>query len=82
MPEALGMATRALGIGLEELDKPYPMGFLPVANDLQTLTMGYMDVAPNSSPRGSTVPCVTSGAKGPRTTCLGGAATSHVDMRV
>src|ERR1700683_1628270 len=38
---------QALGIGLEEFDYPYPVGFLPVVNDLQTLTMAYMDVPPS-----------------------------------
>jgi pimeloyl-ACP methyl ester carboxylesterase len=46
---------RALGIGLEEFDYPYPVGFLPVMNDLQQLTMGYMDVPPSSEANGSTV---------------------------
>jgi pimeloyl-ACP methyl ester carboxylesterase len=46
---------QALGIGLEEFEYPYPVGFLPVTNDLQSLTMGYMDVPPSSEPNGSTV---------------------------
>jgi pimeloyl-ACP methyl ester carboxylesterase len=46
---------QALGIGLEEFDYPYPVGFLPVTNDLQTLTMAYMDVPPRSEPNGATV---------------------------
>jgi pimeloyl-ACP methyl ester carboxylesterase len=46
---------RALGIGLEEFDYPYPVGFLQVTNDLQPLTMAYMDVPPISEANGSTV---------------------------
>jgi hypothetical protein len=46
---------QALGIGLEEFDYPYPVGFLPVVNDLQPLTMAYMDVPPSSETNGSTV---------------------------
>jgi pimeloyl-ACP methyl ester carboxylesterase len=46
---------QALGIGLEEFDYPYPVGFLAVENDLQSLTMAYMDVPPSSKANGSTV---------------------------
>jgi pimeloyl-ACP methyl ester carboxylesterase len=46
---------QALGIGLEEFAYPHPVGFFPVANDLQSLTMGYMDVPPSSEANGSTV---------------------------
>jgi pimeloyl-ACP methyl ester carboxylesterase len=46
---------QALGIGLEEFDYPYPVEFLPVANDLQPLTMAYMDVPPSSEANGATV---------------------------
>jgi pimeloyl-ACP methyl ester carboxylesterase len=46
---------QALGIGLEEFEYPYPVEFLPVANDLQSLTMAYMDVPPGSEANGSTV---------------------------
>jgi hypothetical protein len=46
---------QALGIGLEEFEYPYSVGFFPVANDLQSLTMGYMDVPPSSEANGSTV---------------------------
>jgi pimeloyl-ACP methyl ester carboxylesterase len=45
----------ALGICFEEFAYPYPVGFTPVQNDLQTLAMGYMDVAPESEPNGKTV---------------------------
>jgi hypothetical protein len=30
---------QALGIGLEEFEYPYPVGFFPVTSDLQSLTM-------------------------------------------
>jgi len=46
---------QALGIGLEEFEYPYRVRFFPVTNDLQSLTMGYMDVPPNAEPNGSTV---------------------------
>ncbi len=46
---------QALGIGLEEFEYPYPVGFFPVTNDLQTLTMAYMDVPPRAEPNGTTV---------------------------
>ncbi len=46
---------QALGIGLEEFDYPYPVALHPVVNDLQSLTMGYMDVPPSSEANGSTV---------------------------
>jgi hypothetical protein len=46
---------QAVGIGLEEFDYPYPVAFLPMVNDLQSLTMGYMDVPPTSKANGSTV---------------------------
>jgi pimeloyl-ACP methyl ester carboxylesterase len=45
---------QALGIGLEEFEYPYPVGFFPVTSDLQSLTMAYMDVPPSSTPNGST----------------------------
>jgi hypothetical protein len=31
-------STRALGIGLEEFNCPFPVRFLPVTNDLQSLS--------------------------------------------
>jgi pimeloyl-ACP methyl ester carboxylesterase len=45
----------ALGIGLEEYEYPYPVQFLPLTNDLQQVTMAYMDVAPSAEPNGRTV---------------------------
>jgi pimeloyl-ACP methyl ester carboxylesterase len=46
---------KALGIGLEEFEYPYPVGFFPVTSDLQSLTMAFMDVPPSSEANGSTV---------------------------
>lgn len=46
---------QALGIGLEEFEYPYPVGFFSVTSDLQSLTMAYMDVPPTPAPNGSTV---------------------------
>ena len=37
-------SLQALGICLEEYEYPYPVRFLPVSNDLQSLTMAYMDI--------------------------------------
>jgi pimeloyl-ACP methyl ester carboxylesterase len=34
----------ALGTCIEEYEYPYPVGFLPLTNDLQPLKMAYMDV--------------------------------------
>src|ERR1700675_807393 len=45
---------QALGIGLEEFEYPYSVGFFPVTSDLQSLTMAYMDVPPSAEPNGST----------------------------
>jgi pimeloyl-ACP methyl ester carboxylesterase len=55
MGEDLAPQRQALGIGLEEFEYPYPVGFLAVTSDLQSLTMGYMDVPPSSKSNGSTV---------------------------
>lgn len=45
----------ALGICLEGYPYPYPVSVLPVHNDLQSLTMAYMDIAPSAEPNGKTV---------------------------
>jgi hypothetical protein len=45
----------ALGICLEEYEYPYPVRFLPLTNDLQQVTMGYMDIPPGTEPNGKTV---------------------------
>jgi pimeloyl-ACP methyl ester carboxylesterase len=54
MTNTSSSTRQALGIGLEEFEYPYPVGFLQVTNDLQTLTMAYMDVPPSSRPNGTT----------------------------
>ena len=46
---------RALGIGLEEYEYPYPVTFLPLTSDLQQVQMAYMDIAPKAQPNGKTV---------------------------
>ncbi|MGD0556748.1 MAG: alpha/beta hydrolase [Streptosporangiaceae bacterium] len=45
----------ALGIGLEEYEYPYPVKFLPLANDLQQVQMAYMDIPPSGQWNNSTV---------------------------
>jgi hypothetical protein len=45
----------ALGICLEEYEYPYPVRFLPLTNDLQQVSMAYMDVPPSAEPNGKTV---------------------------
>ena len=45
----------ALGICLEGYEYPYPVGFLPLNNDLKSLQMAYMDVPPQNDPNGKTV---------------------------
>jgi hypothetical protein len=46
----------ALGICLEGYEYPYPVRFLPLSNDLQSLEMAYMDVRPDKDLNGETVP--------------------------
>jgi hypothetical protein len=38
----------ALGICLEEYEYPYPVQFLPITSDLQSLKMAYMDIPPDN----------------------------------
>ncbi len=45
----------ALGICLEEYEYPYPVRFLPLTNDLQQVSMAYMDVPPGAESNGKTV---------------------------
>lgn len=45
----------ALGICLEEYEYPYPVRFLPLTNDLQSVAMAYMDIPPRAKPNGQTV---------------------------
>ena len=42
----------ALGICLEEYDYPYPVRFLSLSNDLQSVAMAYMDIQPTAAPNG------------------------------
>jgi pimeloyl-ACP methyl ester carboxylesterase len=48
-------ALRPLGIGLEDVDYPYPVHFLDLTIEGQTLRMAYMDVAPSGPANGKTV---------------------------
>src|SRR5580698_1193811 len=45
----------ALGICLEEYEYPYPVRFLPLGNDLQSVAMAYMDIQPEKDPHGQAV---------------------------
>jgi pimeloyl-ACP methyl ester carboxylesterase len=45
----------ALGICLEEYEYPDPVRFLPLSNDLQPVSMAYMDIPPSTGPNGKTV---------------------------
>jgi pimeloyl-ACP methyl ester carboxylesterase len=53
--EAQTPEVRPLGIGLEEIDYPYPVRFLDLTIEGQPLRMAYMDVAPAATPNGQTV---------------------------
>ena len=48
-------ALRPLGIGLEDVDYPYPVHFLDLTIEGQMLRMAYMDVAPSGPANGKTV---------------------------
>ena len=48
-------AVRPLGIGLEDVDYPYPVHFLDLTIEGQMLRMAYMDVAPSGPANGKTV---------------------------
>jgi hypothetical protein len=48
MTDAASASLPALGICLEEYAYPYPVRFLPLANDLQPVAMAYMDIARSS----------------------------------
>ena len=45
----------ALGICLEEYEYPYPVRFLPLSSDLQSVAMAYMDIPPAKDPNGEAV---------------------------
>lgn len=53
--KAQAPALRPLGIGLEDIDYPYPVHFFDLTVEGQSLRMGYMDVAPNGPANGKTV---------------------------
>jgi pimeloyl-ACP methyl ester carboxylesterase len=48
-------ALRPLGIGLEDVDYPYPVHFFDLTIEGQMLRMAYMDVAPSGPANGKTV---------------------------
>jgi len=48
-------ALRPLGIGLEDIDYPYPVHFFDLTIEGQLLRMAYMDVAPSGPANGKTV---------------------------
>jgi pimeloyl-ACP methyl ester carboxylesterase len=54
-PRAEESGLRPLGIGLEEIDYPYPVRFLDLVIENQPLRMAYMDVAPTGPGTGQTV---------------------------
>jgi pimeloyl-ACP methyl ester carboxylesterase len=53
--EAQAPDVRPLGIGLEEIDYPYPVHFFGLTIENQPLRMAYMDVPPTGSANGKTV---------------------------
>jgi pimeloyl-ACP methyl ester carboxylesterase len=55
MPDSTDGSLPALGICLEEYEYPYPVQFLSITSDLQSLKMAYMDIQPDGKPNGSTV---------------------------
>jgi hypothetical protein len=46
---------KPLGIGLEEIDYPYPVHYLDLTIEGQLLRMAYMDIAPAGAANGKTV---------------------------
>jgi pimeloyl-ACP methyl ester carboxylesterase len=46
---------RPLGIALEEINYPYPVSFLDLSNEGQTVRMAYMDVAASDAANGRTI---------------------------
>jgi pimeloyl-ACP methyl ester carboxylesterase len=53
--DAQAPAVRPLGIGLEDIDYPYPVHFFDITVEGQLLRMTYMDVAPTGPANGQTV---------------------------
>jgi pimeloyl-ACP methyl ester carboxylesterase len=53
--DAQAPTLKPLGIGLEEVDYPYPVHFFDITVENQLLRMAYMDIAPIGSANGQTV---------------------------
>ncbi len=53
--EAQTADLRPLGIGLEDIDYPYPVHFFELTVENQPLRMAYMDIAPAAAANGKTV---------------------------
>jgi pimeloyl-ACP methyl ester carboxylesterase len=53
--DAQTAALRPLGIGLEEIEYPYPVHYFDLIVDSQSLRMAYMDVAPDRNANGKAV---------------------------
>jgi pimeloyl-ACP methyl ester carboxylesterase len=53
--QAQETALKPLGIGLEELDYPFPVKFLDLTIKGQALRMAYMDVPPSVAAKGTTI---------------------------
>jgi pimeloyl-ACP methyl ester carboxylesterase len=53
--QAQAPALRPLGIGLEEIDYPYPVHYIDLTIEGQLLRMAYMDIAPAGAANGKTV---------------------------
>jgi pimeloyl-ACP methyl ester carboxylesterase len=47
--------TTALGVGLEEIAYPYPVGYMPITINGKLERIAFMDVAPSGSSKGQTV---------------------------
>ncbi|MCU0552886.1 MAG: alpha/beta hydrolase [Leptolyngbya sp. Prado105] len=54
-PNLQPISSEALGIGLEGLPYPYPVQFMSLTNEGNSVRMGYMDVPARDRPNGQTV---------------------------
>ena len=54
-PATRPSATEPLGIALENYEYPFPVKFLEMDNEGQTVRMGYMDIDPSGTKNGQTV---------------------------
>jgi pimeloyl-ACP methyl ester carboxylesterase len=52
---AIATALKPLGIGLEEIDYPYPVHYFELSVENQLVRMAYMDVAPTAPANGQSV---------------------------